>query len=108
MASGESVGNLWGRGRARWRWSGVCPGLPWVVVLVLGMGALFHPHGLLGHVYWWLISPFHGVVFRGMKRNIAQAAETEANRTRTRPRRAHPVGAPPDSVAWVGAFVRPR
>jgi hypothetical protein len=55
-----------------------------------------------------VISPLHGVVFRGMKRNIAQAAETEANRTRTRPRRAHPVGAPPDSAAWVGAFVRPR
>jgi hypothetical protein len=42
------------------------------------MGALFHPHGLLGHVYWWVISPFHGVVFGGMKRNIARAAETEA------------------------------
>jgi hypothetical protein len=35
-------------------------------------------HGLLGHVYWWVISPFHGVVFGGMKRNIARAAETEA------------------------------
>ena len=30
------------------------------------------------------------------------------NRTRTRPRRGHPVGAPPASVAWVRAFVRPR
>ncbi|MFF3418061.1 SDR family oxidoreductase [Streptomyces sp. NPDC002698] len=37
--------------------------------------ALFHPHGLLGHVYWWSVSPFHAVVFGGMARNIARAAE---------------------------------
>ncbi|MFE0092154.1 SDR family oxidoreductase [Streptomyces sp. NPDC058991] len=36
--------------------------------------ALFHPHGLLGHVYWWAVSPFHAVVFGGMARNIARAA----------------------------------
>lgn len=36
--------------------------------------ALFHPHGLLGHVYWWGVSPFHSVVFGGMARNIAGAA----------------------------------
>ncbi|MFG2307813.1 SDR family oxidoreductase [Streptomyces sp. NPDC048566] len=36
--------------------------------------ALFHPHGLLGHLYWWSISPFHSVVFGGMARNIAKAA----------------------------------
>ncbi|MFF0041153.1 SDR family oxidoreductase [Streptomyces mirabilis] len=36
--------------------------------------ALFHPHGLLGHAYWWSISPFHAVVFGGMARNIAKAA----------------------------------
>ncbi|MEW1775291.1 SDR family oxidoreductase [Streptomyces sp. NPDC086777] len=37
--------------------------------------ALFHPHGLLGHAYWWSISPFHAVVFGGMARNIARTAE---------------------------------
>ncbi|CAM5348540.1 NAD(P)-dependent oxidoreductase [Streptomyces avidinii] len=37
--------------------------------------ALFHPHGLLGHMYWWSVSPFHAVVFGGMARNIARAAE---------------------------------
>lgn len=37
--------------------------------------ALFHPHGLLGHLYWWSIYPFHGIVFGGMQRNIARAAE---------------------------------
>ncbi|MFE9097408.1 SDR family oxidoreductase [Streptomyces sp. NPDC007264] len=36
--------------------------------------ALFHPRGLLGHVYWWAVSPFHAVVFGGMARNIARAA----------------------------------
>ncbi|MCM2387042.1 SDR family oxidoreductase [Streptomyces albipurpureus] len=36
--------------------------------------ALFAPRGLLGHAYWWSVSPFHSVVFGGMARNIAQAA----------------------------------
>jgi uncharacterized protein YbjT (DUF2867 family) len=36
--------------------------------------ALFHPRGLLGHAYWWAVSPFHGVVFGGMTRGIARAA----------------------------------
>ncbi|MEU7470225.1 SDR family oxidoreductase [Streptomyces sp. NPDC044984] len=36
--------------------------------------ALFHPRGLLGHAYWWGVSPFHAVVFGGMARNIARAA----------------------------------
>lgn len=37
--------------------------------------ALFYPRGLAGHAYWWVISPFHSVVFGGMARNIAAAAE---------------------------------
>ncbi|MFJ9019939.1 SDR family oxidoreductase [Streptomyces sp. NPDC102259] len=40
--------------------------------------ALFHPHGLLGHAYWWSVSPFHALVFGGMARNIAQAAVADA------------------------------
>ncbi|MFG3172556.1 SDR family oxidoreductase [Streptomyces sp. NPDC048200] len=40
--------------------------------------ALFHPHGLLGHLYWWSVSPFHAVVFGGMARNIAKAAAKNA------------------------------
>ncbi|MEU0005551.1 SDR family oxidoreductase [Streptomyces sp. NPDC006314] len=40
--------------------------------------ALFHPHGLLGHAYWWSVSPFHAVVFGGMARNIARAAARQA------------------------------
>ncbi|WP_277212482.1 SDR family oxidoreductase [Isoptericola croceus] len=37
--------------------------------------ALFHPHGLAGQAYWWSVAPFHGVVFGGMQRNVAQEAE---------------------------------
>jgi uncharacterized protein YbjT (DUF2867 family) len=37
--------------------------------------ALFHPHGLPGELYWAAIRPFHDIVFGGMQRNIAHAAE---------------------------------
>ncbi|MEU1033807.1 SDR family oxidoreductase [Streptomyces mirabilis] len=51
--------------------------------------ALFHPHGLLGHAYWWSISPFHAVMFGGMARNIAKAA-AEADVPAGAPRPAVP------------------
>ncbi|MET7622515.1 SDR family oxidoreductase [Streptomyces sp. NPDC005408] len=63
------------------------PGLAWLEMSVESDGnghsryrqrALFHPHGLLGHVYWWSVSPFHAVVFGGMARNIARAAHHAA------------------------------
>ncbi|MFI5685161.1 SDR family oxidoreductase [Streptomyces sp. NPDC051636] len=59
------------------------PGLAWLEMYAEPEGtgrsryrqrALFHPHGLLGHVYWWGVSPFHALVFAGMARNIARAA----------------------------------
>ncbi|GAA2462097.1 SDR family oxidoreductase [Streptomyces glaucus] len=59
------------------------PGLAWLEMRVDDDGkgtvryrqrALFHPRGLLGHLYWWGISPFHAVVFGGMARNIVRAA----------------------------------
>jgi uncharacterized protein YbjT (DUF2867 family) len=37
--------------------------------------AVFLPHGLLGHLYWWAVTPFHRVVFGGMVANIARTAE---------------------------------
>lgn len=49
---------------------------------VFAQRALFHPHGLAGQLYWWSVYPFHGIVFGGMQRNIARAAET-AERART-------------------------
>lgn len=61
------------------------PGLAWLELLVedddrgrtvFRQRALFHPRGLMGQLYWKAISPFHGIVFGGMQRNIAKAAET--------------------------------
>jgi uncharacterized protein YbjT (DUF2867 family) len=63
------------------------PGLAWLELHV-GRGedgrtsyrqrAIFQPHGLTGHAYWRSISPFHGIVFGGMLRNITAAAEKAA------------------------------
>jgi hypothetical protein len=33
---------------------------------------------VLGRAYWWAVYPFHGIVFGGMQRNIARAAERRA------------------------------
>ncbi|MCM2577002.1 SDR family oxidoreductase [Streptomyces meridianus] len=63
------------------------PGLAWLELRVepdgrggslLRQRALFHPHGLAGHAYWWGVSPFHSVVFGGMARRIAATAESTA------------------------------
>jgi len=60
------------------------PGLAWLEMQVgeadggtttFHHRALFAPKGLLGQLYWWSIYPFHGIVFGGMQRNIAKAAE---------------------------------
>jgi uncharacterized protein YbjT (DUF2867 family) len=37
--------------------------------------AVFLPRGLAGHAYWWSVAPLHALVFGGMARNIARAAE---------------------------------
>jgi uncharacterized protein YbjT (DUF2867 family) len=59
------------------------PGLAWLELSVhqdavgrtlFRQRALFHPRGLLGHLYWAAVTPFHGVVFGGMQRNLASAA----------------------------------
>ncbi|MEO3975578.1 SDR family oxidoreductase [Streptomyces sp. CAU 1734] len=59
------------------------PGLAWLEMRADDDGrggaryrqrALFHPRGLLGHAYWWSVSPFHSVVFGGMARNITRTA----------------------------------
>ncbi|GLZ81470.1 NAD(P)-dependent oxidoreductase [Actinorhabdospora filicis] len=39
--------------------------------------AVFLPRGIAGHAYWAAVWPFHAVVFGGMARNIARAAEGE-------------------------------
>jgi hypothetical protein len=60
------------------------PGLAWLELTVderagrtwFRQRALFHPRGLLGQLYWWSVSPFHGIVFGAMQRNVRRAAET--------------------------------
>ncbi|TDE98791.1 SDR family oxidoreductase [Occultella glacieicola] len=59
------------------------PGLAWLELSVedaaqgatFRQRAIFYPRGLVGQAYWWAILPFHGIVFGGMQRNIARAAE---------------------------------
>lgn len=34
--------------------------------------ATFRPWGLLGRLYWYAVLPFHGFIFKGMLRHIAQ------------------------------------
>lgn len=60
------------------------PGLAWLELrvaedpqghTVYAQRAVFHPHGLTGHAYWWAVAVFHGPVFSGMIRNITAAAE---------------------------------
>ncbi|MEE1824991.1 SDR family oxidoreductase [Streptomyces sp. BE20] len=61
------------------------PGLAWLELSVGPDGdgshyrqrALFHPHGLAGHAYWWSVAPFHAVVFGGMARRITERAQLE-------------------------------
>lgn len=60
------------------------PGLAWLELSVEGepgerptfrQRAVFSPRGLPGQLYWWAVTPFHGIVFGGMQRNIARAAQ---------------------------------
>ncbi|MFE1441451.1 SDR family oxidoreductase [Streptomyces sp. NPDC058739] len=87
------------------------PGLAWLEMRVDGgedggpvryrQRALFHPRGLLGHLYWWSVAPFHAIVFGGMARNIVKTAarardeaeeqERRHERTATGTASAHPV-----------------
>jgi uncharacterized protein YbjT (DUF2867 family) len=39
--------------------------------------AWFVPSGLVGMLYWWVISPLHNLVFSGMLRGIARAARAK-------------------------------
>jgi uncharacterized protein YbjT (DUF2867 family) len=43
---------------------------------VLRQRATFAPHGLAGHLYWWAVAAFHGIVFGGMIRGITRQAES--------------------------------
>lgn len=59
------------------------PGLAWLELSVFTdesgevryrQRAIYHPKGLFGHIYWWSVWPFHGIVFGSMVKNILAAA----------------------------------
>lgn len=67
------------------------PGLAWLEFTVtsdsagrtvLKQRATFYPRGLAGHLYWYSVLPFHGVVFGSMIRNIAEAARRRSQAVR--------------------------
>ena len=43
---------------------------------ILRQRAVYWPHGLAGHAYWWGVAPFHAFVFPPMARHIVKRAET--------------------------------
>jgi hypothetical protein len=52
------------------------PGEAWLEFVIgpetISQTATFRPRGLMGRLYWYAVWPFHGLVFRGMLRSIAQ------------------------------------
>jgi uncharacterized protein YbjT (DUF2867 family) len=42
----------------------------------LAQTAYFAPKGLSGHLYWYILYPFHSMIFSGLIREIARRAET--------------------------------
>lgn len=42
---------------------------------IIRQTAIFDPYGLWGQLYWYLIYPLHALVFRGMIRGVARAAQ---------------------------------
>ena len=60
------------------------PGLAWLEFKItpitetkseIVQQAIFYPRGLAGHAYWWIVSPFHVFVFKGMINNICKKAQ---------------------------------
>ena len=39
--------------------------------------AIFRPRGLAGIIYWWVLSPFHALIFPRMLRNVLATAESQ-------------------------------
>lgn len=63
------------------------PGLAWLEFKVervptgqtlVTQRALYHPRGLFGHLYWWLVLPMHGIVFPSMAKKMAGKSAKKA------------------------------
>lgn len=52
------------------------PGEAWlefkVIKNTLHQTATFRPWGVLGRMYWFAVMPFHGIIFKGMIKNLAK------------------------------------
>ncbi len=62
--------------------------------------AIFDPVGLLGLAYWYLLYPFHKLIFSGMLRRIARRAEATVA---SRPAPGQPAPGPQSSSAVSGS-----
>lgn len=51
--------------------------------------AYWHPAGIWGLIYWYMLVPFHDLLFRGMTRNIAARAEALERQNRKASPPAH-------------------
>ena len=40
--------------------------------------AAYRPHGLLGRMYWYAVLPFHGIIFKGMVKNLLEYPAEQA------------------------------
>ncbi len=69
------------------------PGRAWLEFTVQDEGAtrlmrqraVYWPHGLAGHAYWWGVAPFHAFVFPPMARHIVEHAEQRTAGVRAAP-----------------------
>jgi len=52
---------------------------------VLRQKALFHPKGLPGRLYWYVLIPFHALIFKRLCHRLAKAAELEPPTARAVP-----------------------
>ncbi|MFD1211343.1 SDR family oxidoreductase [Arthrobacter sp. GCM10027362] len=78
----EHIGNGPGGKVLRLRAEMKVPGDAWLELSALPHGtgttyrqrAVYFPRGLAGKAYWWLVLPFHGLIFPSMARNILRHA----------------------------------
>ena len=56
------------------------PGEAWLEFKIvdgqLEQTATFRPLGLLGRLYWYSVLPFHGIIFKGMLKNLTKNSKT--------------------------------
>ncbi|RZU64702.1 uncharacterized protein YbjT (DUF2867 family) [Microterricola gilva] len=67
------------------------PGRAWLELETRDVGdrrvyrqrAIYFPHGLAGRLYWYVLVPFHGIIFAGMANRIVLEAEARSEDAKT-------------------------